>query len=304
MKRTISVSFSVLALAAMAGCASRPPPAELVDARAAYSRARSGPAFQYAPERLNEAAQALYQAEQEFERSPGSDDVETLAYVAQRKAQIAEAQAGQVVARTQQDQADKTALQMQAERAQREASEQREAAQVSDRRAKVALEQLGIEAQDEPEGTVITLPDTTMFATDEATIQPEAKQRLAEIAQALDRVIAEGDPRDEGRTITLVGYTDATGPEEHNMELSERRAEAVHDFLAQHGIDEALMETEARGEAEPVATNETPEGRAENRRVEIVITPRGGAMTPEPTTPEPMPREGEMPGEEPTPGGI
>lgn len=69
--------------------------------------------------------------------------------------------------------------------------------------------------------------------------------------------------------ITIVGHTDSRGSDEYNQGLSERRAESVRGFLAERGISNDRMRTEGRGESSPIASNDTSEGRAENRRVEI-----------------------------------
>jgi OOP family OmpA-OmpF porin len=72
-----------------------------------------------------------------------------------------------------------------------------------------------------------------------------------------------------GTRITLVGFTDSVGSDKYNQGLSERRAQAVKDYLTSHGIDGSRIEASGRGKADPVASNDTEKGRAENRRVEI-----------------------------------
>lgn len=71
--------------------------------------------------------------------------------------------------------------------------------------------------------------------------------------------------------ISLVGYTDSVGSDKYNLGLSERRADAVKDYLAKHGIDAARIQASGRGKADPIADNKTEKGRAENRRVEVQI---------------------------------
>ena len=71
--------------------------------------------------------------------------------------------------------------------------------------------------------------------------------------------------------ISLVGFTDSVGSDAYNLKLSERRAEAVKDYLVKHGIDASRIQTSGRGKADPVADNKTDKGRAENRRVEVQI---------------------------------
>ncbi len=267
MKRLISVlAPSALAVGVLCACGpSKPPaaPSELQDAREAYKRAESGPAAQLDSAQLIEAKAALDQAEEKFKDQPDAPEVKTLGYVAERKAEIADANGRAAAATVQQ------------------AGHERAAAGRSERRASLALSRLGLSAKEEPQGTVVTLPGASMFATNKAEILPSAKGRLTEIANAMKQVLAQGAPQDVGRKMILVGYTDDTGTEEHNLDLSKRRADAVRDFFAQHGLDASMMETEGKGEADPIADNKNAKGRAQNRRVEIVITPaRGQRMAP------------------------
>ena len=102
-----------------------------------------------------------------------------------------------------------------------------------------------------------------MFDTDSANIKPESAPVLAEIAKLL-----EARP---GLNILVVGHTDNQGAFEYNISLSSRRANAVERNLSeQHGIDAVRMRSEGVGYLVPVSTNDTPEGRAKNRRVELV----------------------------------
>jgi outer membrane protein OmpA-like peptidoglycan-associated protein len=263
MKQSLSIlAPSAFALGLLFGCApQRPPqpPQELLDARAAYDRAAASPGAQHERADLIDARQALDAAEREYADSPDSDAVKTLGYVAQRKAQVAEVE-GRATAATL------------AELEKTEASAGR-----SERRAKVALDRLGLAAVEDQRGTVITLPYENMFATDEAIILPGARGRLAEIAKAVKQVVAEQGAADTGRNMMLIGYTDNAGTEEHNLDLSRRRADAVRKFFSQHGIDDVMMQTDGRGEGNPVGDNKTAEGRAKNRRVEIVISKPAGS---------------------------
>lgn len=111
---------------------------------------------------------------------------------------------------------------------------------------------------------VVLADDSMKFPTDEHALSPEAEARLAELTQRL---------KAENRNVYLEiqGHTDATGDEEYNEELGEARAEAVRRFLSRDGIALNRMATISYGEAAPVAPNDTPEGRAQNRRVAIVV---------------------------------
>lgn len=111
---------------------------------------------------------------------------------------------------------------------------------------------------------VVLSDDSVKFPTDAAALSPEAEQRLAQFAQRL---------QSENRNVYLEiqGYTDATGTPEHNDQLGEQRAEAVRRFLNRQGVALNRMATISYGQEQPVASNETAEGRAQNRRVTIVV---------------------------------
>ena len=103
------------------------------------------------------------------------------------------------------------------------------------------------------------------FAVDSANLNPNAQNTFNSIANVL---------KDYDKTaIHVVGFTDSTGSEQHNLKLSQERAQAVAQFLESRGVNSQRVLTWARGESEPVASNKTAEGRAQNRRVAIVIKP-------------------------------
>ncbi len=80
--------------------------------------------------------------------------------------------------------------------------------------------------------------------------------------------------------IEIEGHADSTGSEEHNLRLSERRAESVHAYLSQQGIGRTVVGTVGFGEERPVATNGTAAGRQLNRRVEIIVSGESIGRTP------------------------
>ncbi|RZJ17236.1 MAG: OmpA family protein [Brevundimonas sp.] len=106
--------------------------------------------------------------------------------------------------------------------------------------------------------------DSVKFPTDHSALSPEAEQRLGELAQRL---------KSENRNVYLEiqGHTDSVGNAAHNVQLGEARAEAVRRFMSQQGIALNRMATISYGEDAPVATNDTPEGRSQNRRVAIIV---------------------------------
>jgi outer membrane protein OmpA-like peptidoglycan-associated protein len=111
-------------------------------------------------------------------------------------------------------------------------------------------------------GTIINLPDI-LFDLNESTLKPEARQVIAKLAGIL---LIMGD-----LNTRIEGHTDSTGGYDYNMTLSDARARSVRDFLFQQGISGERMTVEGYGPNRPIADNSTREGRAKNRRVEIVI---------------------------------
>lgn len=111
---------------------------------------------------------------------------------------------------------------------------------------------------------VVLSDDSVKFPTDASQLSPEAQQRLTELSQRL---------RSENRNVYLEiqGFTDATGPSDYNIRLGEQRAEAVRRFLSQQGVALNRMSTISYGAEQPVAPNNTRDGRAQNRRVAIVV---------------------------------
>jgi outer membrane protein OmpA-like peptidoglycan-associated protein len=111
-------------------------------------------------------------------------------------------------------------------------------------------------------GTIVNLPDI-LFDVNQSTLKPEAKLVIAKLAGIL---LIMGD-----LNTRIEGHTDSTGTYGHNMSLSEARASSVRDFLFEEGIKGARMTVEGYGPDRPIADNTSNEGRAKNRRVEIVI---------------------------------
>lgn len=112
------------------------------------------------------------------------------------------------------------------------------------------------------------LGENILFDVDKATIRPAAEANLKEIAGSIEKRYKGGD-------IRVYGFTDAKGGAGYNKDLAQQRADAVKAWMRSNGIDEARISVNAIGEAQPVATNTTEEGRQQNRRVEIVA--RGGS---------------------------
>ena len=113
------------------------------------------------------------------------------------------------------------------------------------------------------EGIVVTFDSGLLFAFDSDAIQGAAGTNLTNLANSLDKY-----PKTD---VLIVGHTDNKGTDAYNLDLSQRRAASAATYLASQGVDRTRLRTTGRGETEPIASNDTDEGRAQNRRVEIVI---------------------------------
>jgi outer membrane protein OmpA-like peptidoglycan-associated protein len=113
------------------------------------------------------------------------------------------------------------------------------------------------------EGLVVTFDSGLLFDFDSSVLRPESRANLDNLASNLSSF---GDSK-----LLLVGHTDAQGADAYNQQLSQRRSAAVASYLESHGVSPARVETAGRGEAEPVASNDTEAGRQQNRRVEIAV---------------------------------
>lgn len=293
MLRSVNIWCALLLTLVFAGCATPPPPRELLDARAAYHRAEAGDASRLAPAELYEAKVALTAAEQAFQDDPESEKTLTLAYVAQRAAQLVETQASIKSQQEQRKIASEKITKIQTEgiaKSKRELSQAREKLVTKDqqlentgkkleeeRKAREQAERLAAESlqrvaeaaklsvkQDE-RGMVITMPGSVLFSSGESSLLPTAQQKLALLAEQLKN--------QKTAIITVEGHTDARGSDAENMTLSQARADSVRTYLVSQGIPPEQVRATGMGETHPVASNGTAEGRAENRRVEIVVTP-------------------------------
>lgn len=284
-------------------------PTELVDARAAYERAAEGPSKKYTPAELHIAATALRLAEQSFEDDEDTLLVRNQAYIAMRKSELAESLARTTMhergitasetreellededaERTKAELADteralddeanagaltakeleaekktgaKTAQDLEAEKKLRADAEKR-AAQANADLARIAA------IKQDDRGTIITLSGSVLFASGKYVLLAGAQAKLSQVAEAL----LAGDP---AATFVVEGHTDSQGKAEDNRTLSVNRANAVRDYLVAHEIAADRITAQGHGEDITVSDNGNAEGRANNRRVEIVVKPGKG----------------------------
>ena len=127
-----------------------------------------------------------------------------------------------------------------------------------------------VEAPPPPPPPVVMYEKTTMstsalFAFDSDVLKEEGKVALHALG---DEIKAKSGKVVD---IDIIGHADSTGPEDYNQSLSERRAQAVADYLITEGIDANIIDVSGEGESNPIASNDTREGRAENRRVDVNV---------------------------------
>jgi outer membrane protein OmpA-like peptidoglycan-associated protein len=280
--------LSALPLLAL-GCASAQPPRELIDARASYARAAADSRVtSLAPTQLHVAKTTLDTAERHFRDDGDEPETRDLAYIAERRARYAEVQAALLTAQkqkaeavtegqrrlatnAQQSQSDlqKTKSQLDQEKARRQQAEQR-AKEAMDSLARIAA------IKQDDRGMVITLSGSVLFATGKWALLPSASNRLEEVAKALKE--------QEGRNFTVEGHTDSVGNDASNMTLSQKRADSVREYLVSRGVPADHIRATGVGEGRPVADNQSAEGRANNRRVEIIVEPAREGAAPNPGT--------------------
>jgi outer membrane protein OmpA-like peptidoglycan-associated protein len=124
---------------------------------------------------------------------------------------------------------------------------------------------VGVTVQQQPNDKVLTAPGSLLFPSGQSELTPSARQSLDGVAY----VIAQ----QPDTKLLVEGYTDAHGGEQQNQRLSEKRAQAVADDLISRGVDRDRLSVVGRGESDPIGDNDNAEGRASNRRVEIVAAP-------------------------------
>jgi outer membrane protein OmpA-like peptidoglycan-associated protein len=280
-------------LVALTACAASLPPQDLVSARAAYSRANGdGTTGKNNPRDMDAAKKQLDVAEASFRENGDTQSTRDESYLALRKTEFAE-----VIARTRRTDAATGAtvdamhadekktvagtaaalnrtkaelatqnsanasqsVALATEKARREEAEKRAAQAMADL-AKFAT------VKQEARGMVITLSGSVLFASAKSELLPAAQLKLNEVADAL----IKEDPLSK---IVVEGHTDSQGGESYNQDLSQRRGQAVRDYLVSRGIASDRITAQGFGPSRSVADNKSPEGRANNRRVEIVVQP-------------------------------
>ncbi len=265
-------------------------PMELVNARKAYRIASTSSASRVAQAELHVAHYALSKAEHSFKQYPESYQTRDLAYVAQRKAEIAVATAsifieqgiqsrqesdyktvqGKIVAKTKRDlsqtRVELAASKQSGETASAQLEVEKQARMSAEAKLAGAMKDLTTIAavKEETRGVVITLSGGVLFASGKYVLLNTAMTKLDQVAEALKA-------QDNDKRMVVEGHTDSQGSDNTNMPLSLNRANAVRGYLVSRGVDENKISAIGMGSNKPITDNKTSENRANNRRVEIII---------------------------------
>jgi outer membrane protein OmpA-like peptidoglycan-associated protein len=292
--RALLAGSVLFLLAACQTVPTTPPP--LAEARDALRAAEADPAVVgNAPLQLQQARDALARAERQWADDQDVDEMQTLTHITRQRVAIARAVAERQLSEARVQQAQSERERVRADVRSREAQQERQRAmtaqdqlQRQQAEATLAMESARTQAQEAAErnrrleaelqelqakqtarGLVITLGDV-LFDTDRAELRDGSLRSLQRIAAVL---------RDHPeRRVLIEGHTDAQGSASYNLELSERRAEAVRRALTAQGVSPAQIDVRALGQGNPVATNDTAAGRQLNRRVEIIFSDGTGAF--------------------------
>ncbi len=287
-----------LSLTLLGGCATVAPPKELLEARKSYEKAQAGLAASLAPAALDSAKQALQKAERSFRDTEDSAETRALGYIAERRARLAaaagetaEADNAKLTAEnefkersalelekarsailTEKQRAEEERLRAEAEKkareeAERGRSEAERARKEAERVAAAALASLKEMAQvkEEQRGVVITLDGSVLFTSGKSDLLSIAKEKLTAVYRVLKD---QNHPK-----LRIEGHTDSVGSADENRKLSLARAESVKAHLVSLGYPGDRIQCAGLGPDNPVADNGSAEGRANNRRVEIIVNP-------------------------------
>ena len=261
-------------------------------AKKAYAEAKANPNVEaYAPMELQEAGKAV----QEAEKAKEAEDILQLGYIAERKTQFAvtvadgkvaerdidklNVEKAELVAKKQTLEAERA--KQEAGKAMNEAEQARMAAAAEAERAAIAKKQAekakaesdqlmkelaNLKAQQTERGLVLTMGDV-LFATGKSDLSPDANKGVATLADFLKK--------NPNRNVLIEGYTDDVGKDDYNLALSQKRADSVKARLVGAGIEAGRITTVGYGKKFPVADNNTKAGKAQNRRVDVIILNEG-----------------------------
>ena len=270
-----------LAAILSAGCASTPKQIpELDSARIEVQKASSDPLAQEAAGiRLKKAEDALRLAEESLKQHKPLVDIQHQALLAARHAQIAEEQTTELRARKEieKGQAERNSVLLEARTTEADLAKaaaersKSKAAAASDESTRLRGELESLQAKQTDRGMVLTLGNV-LFSSGKAMLLPGASDTVERLAEFLQK-----QPK---LAVLVEGHTDSVGGEDYNLDLSQRRADAVREALASRGVGVDRIRSRGRGLSYPVASNTSPGGRQQNRRVEIIFSDENGQFSP------------------------
>jgi outer membrane protein OmpA-like peptidoglycan-associated protein len=149
---------------------------------------------------------------------------------------------------------------------QKELEKEKAARIEAEKRAAAAMASLAeiAKIKEEQRGMVITLDGSVLFASGKWELLPIARNKLDKVAEVLQE-------QDDSKKIVVEGHTDSVGSDQKNLDLSQKRADSVREYLVTRGVKSERIRAVGKGESVPIADNKSPEGRANNRRVEIIV---------------------------------
>jgi len=231
----------------LVACANQPNQ-NLEEARSSFSALQSDArSSKVAALETQDASNMLDKANKAYLNDADEETVDQLAYLTKRRIELAE----------------QTIALRAAEEDLGKASAQRAEARLEARDAQIRKLQEDMQAKQTERGTLVTFGDV-LFDLDKAELKPAGMRGIQKLAEFLNE-----NPE---RKVVVEGYTDSTGSDSYNQQLSERRAQSVRRALTHAGVDPQRIQAVGYGEQYPVASNVSPSSRAMNRRVEVTIS--------------------------------
>jgi outer membrane protein OmpA-like peptidoglycan-associated protein len=270
-KTPIAIALAALM---MAGCATNKTPDGANNVRNKLTQLQSNPELATrAPVAIQAAETAVREAEK-----PTSDATKAkhLVLIADRKVDTATALAEKRLLEDQRKAIADAGTEARLDARTREANIARTEADIARMQADAAKQEaedlqkqiVELNAKTTDRGIVVTLGDV-LFDTGKSDLRGGTNVQLAKLSGFLTKY--------QDRSLIIEGHTDSVGADDYNLGLSQRRADAVKAFLVAQGVDSTRITSVGKGEAYPVANNDTPSGRQQNRRVEVIIANQAGA---------------------------
>ncbi|MCK9564021.1 MAG: OmpA family protein [Bacteroidales bacterium] len=268
MRNSIAIIILIATSFALVACSSQPNK-HLEEARATFDVLQNNPkARELAPLETKDAEAALNKAERAASGGADTSEVNHLAYLTSQKVALA----NQTIALKDAEQqfrsvsSDRAQVRLSARDAQiqeREAQVRAREQQLQERDAEIRRLQDELNAKETDRGSVVTFGDV-LFDLNKADLKPAASANIQRLAAFLQE-----HPE---RKILVEGFTDSTGSDSYNLNLSQQRADSVRHALVSAGVESGRITTAGLGKAHPVSDNDTPASRAMNRRVEVTIS--------------------------------